>query len=577
MRCRSAFTMMVITLLMLWTSFSAAADSLADPVRRKIEEIRGKVKSEKTYKPGDEISLTLTMGEAYRLKCGDNACGVKEVLIYADGAVLFQYVLFADGKLSGGGRRLSEGAFWSTSYAGPIAVKETWATAAGKVLLKYQIITNADEIVREGRSHLKKVHEREAKLAAEPIDPDEAVAGFVRLWSEVKYNFAFFDHVPEVNWDKILDEYLPKIRAAKTTAEYYRLLQRCMALLKDGHTDVSPPWFVEGNAPPLIVEPVEGKAIVTKLAGIPALAACGMARGTEITHLDGRPVADILREDIYPYLCASTPQNRDNKAFWRLLDGPWGSAVTIRFRTAGGKAGTVTLTRESAFIPDWPPRSRPVFEIRDLPDGILYVALNRFDDRDVVDCFDREFARIRRAKGLIIDVRVNGGGNSSNGDAIIGRLIDKPVPDTLWKTRQYMPAFRAWGRKEQWYRGEAGHLRPRGPEQYTGPVVILIGPKTGSAAEDFLVPLHAAKRVTLVGQPTAGTTGQPLSLDLPRGGSARICTRWCWYPDGREFVGVGVLPDVEAHPTPKDIAESRDPVLERGLEVLGRKIAKSGP
>jgi hypothetical protein len=50
--------------------------------------------------------------------------------------------------------------------------------------------------------------------------------------------------------------------------------------------------------------------------------------------------------------------------------------------------------------------------------------------------------------------------------------------------------------------------------------------------------------------------------------SARVCTKHDTYPDGREFVGVGVIPDVEIHPTAVDIATNRDVVLGKAIEVL---------
>jgi len=102
---------------------------------------------------------------------------------------------------------------------------------------------------------------------------------------------------------------------------------------------------------------------------------------------------------------------------------------------------------------------------------------------------------------------------------------------------------------------------------------VLIGPETNSAAEDFVVPLHAAGRATIVGQKSRGSTGQPLQfsfLDGKIGG--RVCTKRDTYPDGREFVGVGIIPDVEVHPTPADIAADHDVVLEKGIEVLKSKL-----
>ena len=55
-------------------------------------------------------------------------------------------------------------------------------------------------------------------------------------------------------------------------------------------------------------------------------------------------------------------------------------------------------------------------------------------------------------------------------------------------------------------------------------------------------------------------------------GGARICTKRDTYPDGREFVGIGVIPDIEIEPTRQDIAEGRDVVLEKALEVLNSMI-----
>ncbi len=106
-----------------------------------------------------------------------------------------------------------------------------------------------------------------------------------------------------------------------------------------------------------------------------------------------------------------------------------------------------------------------------------------------------------------------------------------------------MPAFRAWGKDEGWHIGEPEWIEPA-DNPYLGPVALLVGPKTFSAAEDFAVSLHHAKRAKLFGLKTGGSTGQPIRIPLPGGGSARICCKRDTYPDGREFVGVGIIPDV---------------------------------
>lgn len=70
-------------------------------------------------------------------------------------------------------------------------------------------------------------------------------------------------------------------------------------------------------------------------------------------------------------------------------------------------------------------------------------------------------------------------------------------------------------------------MPPDGTKLYTKPVVLLTSAGTYSAAEDFAVAFDAAKRGTIIGETTGGSTGQPLMFKLPGGGlreSARSTT-----------------------------------------------------
>ena len=74
------------------------------------------------------------------------------------------------------------------------------------------------------------------------------------------------------------------------------------------------------------------------------------------------------------------------------------------------------------------------------------------------------------------------------------------------------------------------------------------------------------KRATLVGEATCGSSGQPLSFSI-YGADARVCTKWDRFPDGTEFVGVGILPDVPVSRTKEDVAAGRDAVLEAAIRL----------
>ncbi|RZK30066.1 MAG: hypothetical protein EOO63_07645, partial [Hymenobacter sp.] len=83
------------------------------------------------------------------------------------------------------------------------------------------------------------------------------------------------------------------------------------------------------------------------------------------------------------------------------------------------------------------------------------------------------------------------------------------------------------------------------------------------------------KRGILVGEPTGGSTGQPLAFALPGGIMARVCTKRDAYPDGTEWNGIGILPTVPARPTVAALQAGRDPVLEAALRALGTKAQKT--
>ena len=61
-----------------------------------------------------------------------------------------------------------------------------------------------------------------------------------KIWKEAAYNFAFWDKV-DIDWDKEYKNALVRVLETKDLYDYYRELKRFVALLGDGHTDVSFP------------------------------------------------------------------------------------------------------------------------------------------------------------------------------------------------------------------------------------------------------------------------------------------------------------------------------------------------
>jgi C-terminal processing protease CtpA/Prc len=415
----------------------------------------------------------------------------------------------------------------------------------------------------------------------------DKIYGLSLLWREVIYNFAFFDQVPDLDWEKAYREYLPRVLATDSIYHYYRELQRFCALLKDGHTNVYfPPdiqkfiWY-----PPIAIKSIQRQAIVI---GVGKELSSLCPSGSEIIAVDGIPTSEYLSSEVFPYISSSTEHILWDWGMRDMLAGVIGTEVRFTIRTPENQTRELTLMRQKATNGiEWlidRSKSAEVVEFEWLSDGLAYVAINNFANDAVVEAFENILQDLYVSRGVIIDLRRNIGGNSDYAIEVVKHLTDKPFLTSKWRTRQHIATYKAWG---QWadedpdfmqfrtyYEGNAWYEEgpekitpPKGPK-VSSPLVVLIGHNTASAAEDFLICLDSVKRGTLVGQKTFGSTGQPLFIDLPGGGQARICTKRDTFPDGREFVGYGIQPDVPVEPSAEDILTGRDIVLEKGIETI---------
>ncbi|MCL2065220.1 MAG: S41 family peptidase, partial [Candidatus Cloacimonetes bacterium] len=110
------------------------------------------------------------------------------------------------------------------------------------------------------------------------------------------------------------------------------------------------------------------------------------------------------------------------------------------------------------------------------------------------------------------------------------------------------------------------------PGVLNAPLVVLSSSNTGSAAEDFLVNFDTTKRGTIIGSASYGSTGQRVMFPLESGGHVYICTLWSTYPDGREFINIGVQPHIQIKNTLEDLKNGVDAVMNKGLEEVRRQI-----
>lgn len=399
------------------------------------------------------------------------------------------------------------------------------------------------------------------------LSDDAKVAGLSTVWSEARFNFAFFDRQPDLDWNQTYVDFLPKVRATTSTEEYYRVLMRFAALLKDGHTNVYPPEPLQDAfyaAPGLGTQLVENAVVVTRVND-PALLAQHWRVGDVLLKIDGEDIRSYAAREIAPYQSSSTPQDLEVRTFdYALLDGRAGSQFHVTVRNAEGKQEERVLTRLTLKEQSKFNKGGTSFKMR--PDGIAVLTINEFEDTEGTKALLANLPLINSSKGLIIDVRANGGGSTPVD--LLQVLTRKPIRGPMMRTRTYIAADRARGVLPGW-KDVAPFEVPADPANHVDvAVAVLTSARTFSAAEDFVAAFNAMHRGITVGETTAGSTGQPMPFQLPGGGKARVCTRNDRAADGTVFEGVGLHPTIAVSPTIKSIQRNTDPGLQRAAAAL---------
>lgn len=404
----------------------------------------------------------------------------------------------------------------------------------------------------------------------ETLSVEQRIAGLTQFWSAARASFVYFDHVPDLNWNQVYLDYLPKVMAATSTREYYRVLMQLAPLLQDGHTNIYPPKELQDELfarPPLVAAMVESHVLVERIDS-PTLAQ-RIHVGDEIIAIDGVQVQRYAEDRIRPFVSSSTPQDRTLRMYtYQLLAGDARIPVTLTLRDSAGKERQETVARSGY---DDIRRAAP-FTFRMLPGGVAYFALDHFESDAGLKAFEQALPDILKAKALVIDVRRNGGGSSEYGWEVLSYLSSTPIPMAPQYVRVNDPLQLARGVttvewKPVWNFGEPTFSRPH-PQIFSGKVAVLTGPRTFSAGEDFIVAFNTLKRGVTIGEASGGSTGQPLTMALPGGGTARICIKRDLTPEGRDFVGIGLQPDIVVPATVAAVRSGTDPALDRALLAL---------
>lgn len=177
---------------------------------------------------------------------------------------------------------------------------------------------------------------------------------------------------------------------------------------------------------------------------------------------------------------------------------------------------------------------------------------------------DAVFAEGARLTGLVIDLRLNKGGDDALGLEIASRLASRRYLAYAKAARNNLQGpVRFTAPQEAW-------VVPSTRPGFQGIVVLLTGPDTVSAGETFTMALMGRDpHVTRVGLNTQGVFSDVLSRRLPNGWRFRLSNEIYFTSDRKSFDGSGVPPEIHiSFFSTEDIQRGRDSALEMALKIL---------
>ena len=335
-----------------------------------------------------------------------------------------------------------------------------------------------------------------------------------------------------------------RIAAGLDTATFYGAMSALITSLGDDHSHFESPAEVAAAATELaasndyvgiggLMLPVLDEDLVTVLAVFPGSAAehAGLDLHDSIIAVDGVPLA------------AGTG--------FRGLRGPECSLIVMTVRTPGEQARTVSAVRfrveggipiTARLVPTDDGRTIGYLLIPTLGDGSIddqvRTALEEFGDLD----------------GLILDLRVNGGGSSTVLQPLLALFTSGTVGDYV-------------------SRAETRPLEITADDVHnsqTVPLAVLIGEDTVSYAEVLAGTLAAAGRATLIGETTLGNVETLRGYDLPDGAKLWLAAER-FYPradPNADWERDGIIPDVAVASEWQDFTFETDPALPPALDAL---------
>lgn len=424
-----------------------------------------------------------------------------------------------------------------------------------------------------------------SRTSDEPNDPFIELTDEVKkkavddLFMGVKRNFAVWNDFTLEDWNNAYDETLQRVLATEDDFSFYMELNRFLSLLNEHHTrlEMEPEYIYSGKyATPLKIALFADGYYITG-GSDDALALLPLY--SKVLSIEGLATQDYLKKNVYPFHWHAKANSAIIGEYAQRLTmlGEPGTKQKFEVLTPDGRQITAAVSREPMYVfwdvynsgmeikTDYTQKN--VFDsgymsVEWIDGDILRITIRHFLNPSIVDDFKGLLDVIEQAKGVIFDVRWNGGGNVYYARDIAEHFIHGKYTPPYEQKVTYDETT------DSYSLGESSEYQTSGLGVFTTPVAVLQRYTCGSAGEGFLDIMRSAYDSKSFGTESAGATGDRRIIELPNGVTARITISKDFTHDGIPYQNTGIQPDEFIEDQVQDYIDGYDRVLDTAVKYL---------
>ncbi|MCH2153666.1 MAG: S41 family peptidase, partial [Phycisphaerales bacterium] len=363
-----------------------------------------------------------------------------------------------------------------------------------------------------------------------------------------------------LDWETISQRYGQLARTTRTPQAFNRIVRQLFGEVDGSHTGISGGGGFSASIDPIgylgiMTRPVPGGYEITEVL-----------EGSPAAHADSRLAVGEIITSVNDAAVAPDADSMPDTDLSRAMSGTRGREILLELSTPSEEEGQENTTRMTLITPiSWSSWNTLAYEdeirrnqgmVEEASDGRLgYLHIRSMNMPSVHEFEHQLYAAAHGKEGLVIDVRNNGGGWTT--DVLLTSLTAPVHASTI-------PRGVAW-------EDAPSDAYPRDRRliyAWSKPIVVLANEHSFSNAEIFTHAIKNAGRGRVVGEETYGGVISTGSFRLIDGSFVRRPFRGWRLPDGTDMENNGAVPDIRVERTPADEASGEDRQLQTAIDDL---------